>query len=72
MGDSDRLISLEDYASALEYDLSMVPVDMEEVAEIREALELIVRQFDGIANDGWPTEGMKVAIEQARVILERC
>lgn len=37
---------------------------------LRAALTLIVAQFEGIDDDKWPTEGMKVAIQQARVALD--
>jgi hypothetical protein len=33
------------------------------------ALDLVVAQFEGIADDKWPTNGMQIAIEKARAAL---
>lgn len=39
--------------------------------DLLEKLDKVIAQFADIADDKWPTEGMKVVIEEARELLDK-
>lgn len=40
------------------------------VERLTQAAGLVVAQFEGIGDENWPTEGMRLAIERLRAVLE--
>jgi len=50
--------------------VGFIPVE-EAAPDLLEVLELVVAQFEGIADDKWATEGIRVAIEKARAAIAK-